>query len=211
MERGHSHQFDVSNYSFGNSETFTAERWKISHDAENLTSSSIVIPRANITRDDYYQALEEINSSWQVLHDPLSSKQFEAAIPNLMRATSAEIDAELSTFTSCLSSNLGNVVELAENAALHPTVPRLYISSFGNGKSSYWDKAEQDHIKKTGSFTWDDTKPLPTVAALQRAIQSHFPDLTVARISTNSAGGAYATALMQALPKSSITHAYIKK
>ncbi len=52
------------------------------------------------------------------------------------------------------------------------------------------------------------TKALPTIAALKRALD--LGGYVVTRLSTDSAGGAYATALMRELPEGQVTHAYIK-
>jgi hypothetical protein len=166
------------------------------------------IPRVTVAAADYEQALDDINSSLNVYEDKESGQSFEIAVAN---ADSDEetVDAELSTFTSSISGNMGNAIEFAEHSALFGNRRRLYIASFGNGGTSYWTEKERKHIRKTGRFTQNDGSQLPTVAALARVLDRHDA-FAVSRLSTNSAGGAYATALMGALPEGQITHAYMK-
>lgn len=206
-----SEQLQDNTYTFGNSSTFEATRITMSgatgQDSSHAPASIISLERASIDRGNYLQALEDVNKSWQVLIDPKTGKQFEIALANL-GVEFEEVDAELSTFTSSISGNIGNAVEFAEHSALHPYRKRLYIASFGNGKSSYWGKDEQQYIKQTGRFIQPDGQPLPTIAALNRALLMN--ELAITRASTNSAGGAYATALMGVLPEGQLTHAYIK-
>lgn len=163
---------------------------------------------APIFPEDYEQALDDINATWGVLIDPKTGKQFEHAIVNPEADKSAGVDAELSTFTSSLSGNVGNAIELAQHGSLHPERQRLYLASFGNGKSSWWNRDEQRYIRQTGRYTQRNGDPLPTIAALGRALED--AELPITRFSTNSAGGAYATGLMRALPEGQVTHAYIK-
>jgi hypothetical protein len=195
-------------YRFGNNVSYEATRLSLQQ-AGAIHTDTIVIPRYQyINEDDYNQALEDINRTFRVLEDPETGQKFEIAEANLQADPGKGVDAGLSTFTSSLTSNLGNAIELALQAASRPDRRRLYIASPGNGKTSYWNKKEQQYIRRTGRFTQEDGKALPTIAALKRALDRG--SYIVTRISTDSAGGAYVTALMRELPEGQVTHAYIK-
>jgi hypothetical protein len=195
-------------YTFGNSLSYEATRLSLQLDG-TIYTDTIVIPRhPDINEDDYNQAIEDINRTFRVLKDPETDQQFEIAEANLKVDPTKGFDAGLSTFTSSLTSNLGNAIELALQAASQPNRRRLYIASPGNGKTSYWSKKERKYIRRTGRFTQEDGKALPTIAALKRALD--LGGYVVTRLSTDSAGGAYGTALMRELPEGQVTHAYIK-
>jgi len=195
-------------YSFGNNVSYEATRLSLQQ-AGVIHTDTIVIPRyPYINEDDYNQAIEDINKTFRVLKDSETGQQFEIAEANLQADPTKGVDAGLSTFTSSLTSNLGNAIELAQRAASQPDHWRLYIASPGNGKTSDWSKKEQQYIRRTGRFTQEDGKALPTIAALKRALDRG--GYIVTRISTDSAGGAYVTALMRELPEGQVTHAYIK-
>ncbi|MEK7561874.1 MAG: hypothetical protein AAB541_03360 [Patescibacteria group bacterium] len=193
-------------YTFGNNPPFEADRSSI-RDGQ-VTSDKLAVRRPEIDKDRFLQALEDINRTWGIITDPKTGKEFEIALANLSAPLDNGLDVELSTFTSSISGNPGNAVEFAENSALHPDRQRLYIATFGNGRSSYWDAEEQKHIRETGRFMQDNGEALPTVASLERALKR--ADLPARRFSTNSGGGAPATALMGTLPEGQVTHAYIK-
>ena len=193
-------------YNYGNHPPYVMDKFWMQK--RWVVDSSVQIERPEINRDIYEQNLEDIDKTWGLITDPKTDKKFEIAMANISAPVIDGMDAELSTFTSSISGNPGNAVELAENAALHPDRQRVYIASFGNGGSVYWDSKEVKHIKKTGRFTYGGSEALPTLAALTRALKS--ADFIITRLSANSAGGAHATALMGALPEGQVTHAYLK-
>ncbi len=197
----------MNTYTFGNSDPFVAQRFEIVEGYQKV--DDLILPRATIADDNYLRALEDIDQSLTVLIDPQTGKQFEVGLANRHADPNDGVDAEVSTFTSSISDNIGNAVECAEHSALSPDRQRLYIASFGNGKTSYWDSDERRYIKRTGRFTQPNGDPLPTIAALERALRL-VGGYTITRASTNSAGGAYATALMGAMPDGQVTHAYMK-
>ncbi|MEK7095978.1 MAG: hypothetical protein AAB896_01670, partial [Patescibacteria group bacterium] len=124
-------------YTFGNNPPFEADRSSI-RDGQ-VTSDKLAVRRPEIDKDRFLQALEDINRTWGIITDPKTGKEFEIALANLSAPLDNGLDVELSTFTSSISGNPGNAVEFAENSALHPDRQRLYIATFGNGRSSYWD------------------------------------------------------------------------
>src|SRR5712691_3534707 len=125
-------------YTFGNSESYKATRLSLQRDGV-IHTDTIVIPRhPNINEEDYNRAIEDINRTFRVLKDPENGQQFEIAEANLQADPTSGVDAGLSTYSSSLTSNLGNAIELALRAASHPDRRRLYIASPGNGKTSYW-------------------------------------------------------------------------
>lgn len=193
-------------YTFGNNTPFEMDR--IHLQSGQPDTDKLILERPVIDEERYQQALEDINRTWGVVTDPKSGKTFEIAMANLSAPLDNGIDAELTTVTSSISGNPGNAVEFAENAALHPDRQRIYIAGLGNGRSSYWDIKERKHIRKTGRFTQDNGEALPTLEALNRALKAS--DFIISRLSTVSAGGAHATALMSALPEGQVTHAYLK-
>src|SRR5260370_14640669 len=195
-------------YTFGNNVSYEATRLSL-RQAGVIHTDTIVIPRRQyINENDYNQAIEDINKTFRVLKDPETGQQFEIAEANLQADPTKGFDAGLSTFTSSLTNNLGNAIELALRAASQLDHRRLYIGSPGNGKTSYWSKKEQQYIRRTGRFTQEDGKALPTIAALKRVLD--LGGYVITRLSTDSAGGAYVTALMRELPEGQVTHAYIK-
>lgn len=194
-------------YTYGNNPEFEFEKLSVTPAGE-LQSTVEVAQRVSLTEDAYHKALEDVNSTFRVEEDKQSGKSFEIAIVN-PGASSGFADVELSTYSSSISGNIGNAIEFAEHAALNPARARIYVASFGNGGSSYWDESERKHITESGRFTQRNGESLPTVDALSRVLQ-RLGGLTVNRFSTNSAGGAYATALMRAMPEGQITNAYIK-
>ncbi len=196
----------MGTYTFGNSDPFVAQRFEVIDGSTQM--DNLILPKAKIEDDNYLRALEDINLSLTILEDIRTGKRFEFALGNVQADPSEGIDVELSTFTSSISGNIGNAIEFAEHCALNPDRQRLYIASFGNGGSSYWDKTEQRYIKRTGRFINTNGEALPTIAALERVLR--LGGYMVTKASTNSAGGAYATALMGALPEGQVTHAYIK-
>lgn len=165
------------------------------------------VERVTIDVDRYQQGLEDVTKSLGIYEDGQTGKHFEIAIAN-REGDEDTVDAELSTFSSSITNNEGNAAEFALHSALHPTRRRVYVASFGNGGSSYWDDKEQKYIKDTGRFVQPDGSPLPTIAALGRVLRQQ--GLDISRFSTDSAGGAYATGLMTALPEGQVTHAYFK-
>lgn len=194
-------------YTYGNQPEFEFETLRLAEN-NSITSGSAVAERASISRDAFFDALDDTNRTLTVLEDTLTGKTFEVAMANV-GATSGIADAEISTFSSSITGNIGNATEFAEHSALHPENTRVYIASIGNGGSSYWDESERKYITKTGRFTAEDGEPLPTVAALERVLRT-VGGLTIGRLSTNSAGGAFATALMSAMPEGQVTHSYLK-
>jgi hypothetical protein len=193
----------AESHAYGNKPTYAYESLRPGVD----DTAQGQIERVTIDEDCYWQALEDITKTLAVHEDRQMGRHFEIAVANL-KGSEETVDAEMSTFSSSITTNEGNAVELAEHSALYPTRRRVYIASFGNGGSSYWDAKEQKYIKQTGRFVQSDGSPLPTIAALGRVLGQ--ADLDVSRFSTDSAGGAYATALMAALPEDQVTHAYLK-
>ena len=198
-----------SAFEYGNSQRFGVDRITYDTAHQNVKTQEIVVPRvSDVDTDRYWQALDDINSTWGVIKDPITAKEFEIAMANLSAPRDNGLDVELSTFTSSISGNPGNAVEFAENAALNPDRQRLYIASLGNGRSGYWTSEEREYVQAHGRFIDPDGNPLPTIASLKDALE--YADLTPTRLSTNSTGGSIATALMAALPEGQVTHAYIK-
>lgn len=190
-------------YEYGNSPAFAFD---ILRPGANDVDHGVA-ERVPIDTDTYHQALDDIRQTLKVYEDPETGKHFEIAIANV-HSTEDTTDAEHSTFSSAITNNMGNAIEFAIHAASHPERRRVYIASYGNGGSSFWDPAEQHYITETGRFIRPDGTPLPTVAALGRVLRN--ADLVVSRLSADSAGGTYATALMTALPEGQVTHAYFK-
>jgi hypothetical protein len=162
--------------------------------------------RPDISSDIFHQNLEEIGESLRVIEDTQTGKTFEIAEANTAEDPETA-DAEFATYNSAISSNAGNAVEFAENAALHPSARRVYIATPGNGFSSPYDSDEIKHLKKHGTFVHNG-QPLPTIQALGRALTNE--GIGLRRLSANSGGGNTATALMAHLPEGSISHVYLK-
>jgi hypothetical protein len=204
--------FSGEAYSFGNDTPYYIDRYTVKNN-QVVPDGCLALERPELSRDRYEQALSDINRSWGVIKgrvvDPKTGQNFEVAMANLEAPLENGVDIEMSTFTSSISGNPGNAVELAENAALHPERRRIYVASFGNGQSTYWSAEERKYIRKHGRYTAEDGRPLPTVEALARSLKA--ANLIMTRcFTTNSAGGGYATALMAALPEGQVSHAYFK-
>ncbi len=189
-------------YTFGNNERL---------DLSAISASSVIrlsLLKPTIEQADFDSALEDINNSWRIIEDKKSGKQFEIALANQNAPEENGLIVEFSTFTSAISSNIGNAVEFAEHAALNPFIRRLYVASPGNGLSSYLDKSERQYFRNTGRMITEDGRPIPTIIGLCGALKSSA--LQPTKISSNSYGGLPATALMAGLPEGQIEHAYIK-
>jgi hypothetical protein len=199
-------ELQYGTFTYGNNHFYSANRLSIRNEAPRI--DLLELPKVTIGRQDYLTGLEDINTSWRVLEDSKTGKTFEIAVINDDLDASELADLEISTFSSSLLDNSGNAVEFAENAAAHPGVRRIYAASPGNGKTSYWEPVERKYTKKTGRFMDGEGRPLPTIAALARCLKNS--GYVVSRLSTNSAGGAHATALMQAFPEGQVSHAYLK-
>jgi hypothetical protein len=196
--------------------------------AVGLSQAGTTIPdtlhfvRPSIKTDDYERALEDIARTLTVIEGECPDgtvNQFEVGIANFdgdlsdLDPDAIFFDAEDSTYNSALSSNAGNVEEFAKNAAVNPEKPRIYIASPGNGFSSYLTRAERAHLRKTGQLIDGndgvyEPVALPIVKSLSHALQRN--NITIDRISANSAGSNLARAMMFDLPENQITHAYLK-
>lgn len=193
-----------TDYAFGNTPPYKATHLHWS--GESVQAGAVTLPEAGISHEQYRLALGDINETWQVVQDDETGKTFEVAIANLGGIAAHGMDLEISTFSSSLSGNIGNAIELAMNSVAAGR-PRMYVASFGNGGSSYLDRNERKYTRETGRFI-DEDGALPTIQALARTIERQ--DHKVTRISTRSSGGAHATALMAALPEGQITDAYLR-
>lgn len=195
---------DKQNYTYGNSPEFTFETLRA---GVPIAQGTETVGRVEIDADAYSDALDDINASFKIVTDKATGKTFEIAVANL-DATEDTVDVEISTFNSSISNNDGNAREFALHAASHPERRRVYIASPGNGGSSHLGRDERLYARKTGSFVNGLGEPIPTMGALARILAQE--DLTVSRLATDSAGGAYATALMSALEEGQVSHAYLK-
>ncbi len=194
----------VETYTFGNSPEFTFEALEA---GAPIKYDERTVQRVGMNWDDYDSALHDISGSFRVVTDEQTGKTFEIAVANA-DATSDTVDAEISTFNSSISNNIGNAIEFALHAASHPDRRRVYIASPGNGGSSHLEAGERKYTRQTGRFTDEHGLPMATMSALARVLRRE--DLMVSRFATDSAGGAYATALMPALEEGQVTHAYLK-
>lgn len=198
----------IDPYEVGN-QLLVAEH--VSYDGYAVQSSLAEIPPVTIRQEDYERALEDINRTFGVFHDPETGHHYEKAIVNPDAPIEEGYDIEYATEKSSLSNNPGNAPEFAANAAAHPGRKRVYIASPGSGLSDDFEPDEHEWIRQSGRMTYEGGQgALPTFVGLRFALEDNGlpPDYGV-RISANSAGGAYARGLMAALPPT-VTHAYLK-
>lgn len=118
----------------------------------------------------------------------------------------------LPTYSSAIPSNPGNAYEFAAQAIRYPDVRQVYVGMYGIGSTSPLTTEERKYTRKQGRYTWEDegeTVALPSIAKLATALANE--GLTVTRMSGDSAGGNYATALGVALPEGQISHAFMSE
>ena len=137
---------DMETYTYGNSPEFTFETMRPGRPIER---GEVTVERAHVGWDAYHTALEDINATFRVVTDEVTGQSFEIAVAN-QQATDDTVDAEISTFNSSISNNIGNAVEFAMHAASHPDRRRVYIASPGNGGSSHLSSAERRLVRDTG-------------------------------------------------------------
>lgn len=196
-------------------EIISSQNGRIKHHPEQFFAREGIpgSPEDENLPEKYYEALDEISTSWRIIRDPITGKKFEIAETGLGVDPEEGIDAEFSTYSSSISGNAGNAAEFAWHSMVNPGRRRLYVATMGNGSSDNFTNGELAHLRKTGRLTWEDkhgkTVALPTIRALYGALKEE--DLSnVQRISTDSFGGSIATALMSELAPGQVTHAYMK-
>lgn len=177
-----------------------------------LTMSAPIVPEAwaeHPLPPELLSRLEEINSTWRIIHDPLSDTAFEVAEVNTNQPMDGVLDN--STFSSSLSGNLGNAFEFAYRGTATPGERRIYVATMGNGGSDNFSKKELKYLRQSGRLTDEvegKTIALPTIQALRRALE--FEGWQPSKMSADSFGGNIATALMADFEPDQINHVYIK-
>jgi hypothetical protein len=168
--------------------------------------------------------LDKINESLAVLEE--NGDSFETAI---IRSNTGEakkgVMLHISTYSSSISTNLGNAYELAVQAALYEDFDHVYVASPGNGGSSpientdvvistpYGKMGQKDYFRKTGRTTYEDeseVKPLPYLVNMQQALKTAGIEVT-GFIGTDSAGGSYATGLALAMEEGQVSHGFFSE
>src|SRR4051812_22144136 len=100
-------------YTFGNNPAFEVDAMRAEHTdglGVEIVTTQRVIDRVTINRDDYLTALDDLNHSVKNIEDPLTGKKFEIGVTNIS-GDGETVDAEISTFTSSITGNIGNAIE----------------------------------------------------------------------------------------------------
>lgn len=167
--------------------------------------------------------LDAINTNLQVVQN--GGDSFEVSIVKSTSETKKGVMLHISTYSSSLSTNLGNAYEFAVQSALYEDFDHVYVASPGNGGSSNIENTDvmidtpagkmgqKDYFKATGRTTYEDSntlQPLPYLVNMQRALDSLGIE-TTGFIGTDSAGGSYATGLAVGLPEDQISHGFFSE
>ncbi len=164
----------------------------------------------DISKQAYFDRLDEINDTWGSIFDYMTGYEFETAVVNKQHIGENAI-LFLSTDFSSLTQNIGNAIELAANGAEKPNTAIIYVAFPGNGKSASISGVDRQHFINTGRFTMGEHthhryEPLNIAAAAARAVAWQYgkPE----HISADVNGARFGLGVMAALPKDSISDAY---
>jgi len=183
---------------------------------EQRSSTPLLVPewvRDGQALKDFFGAvggnLDEVDKSLAVLEE--GGDSFEVAVVHSKSENDKKgVMLHISTYSSSISTNLGNAYEFAVQAALYEGFDHVYVASPGNGGSSpientdviistpYGKMGQKDYFRETGRTTYEDgsdTKPLPYLLNMQRALEKAGVEVT-GFIGTDSSGGSYATVLL---------------
>lgn len=122
----------------------------------------------------------------------------------------------ISTYSSAISTNKGNLYEFAAAAQRYPEYAHLYVGSFGNGGTSPLTDHDDEarYFRKTGRFTREDSaglvKPIYSVARLHEALVTAGLDVDML-FGTDSAGGSYAKGLALAMESGHLKSAFFSE
>lgn len=167
--------------------------------------------------------LEQVDSTLQQLE--YGGDTFEIAIIHSRNENKKGVMLHISTYSSSISTNLGNAFEFAVQGALYEDFDHVYVASPGNGGSSPIEDTgmlidtssgkmgQKEYFRKTGRTTYEDrneVKPLPYLLNMQRALEKAGVEVT-GFIGTDSAGGSYATGLAIAMEEGQISHGFFSE
>ena len=170
------------------------------------TGSIEVLPlerQQNLTVEEVIDKLKDIK--WNVV--TYEGSDFEIATLNYPEADTDNAVLRLATYSSSISGKPGNAFEFAHQAILNPTVPQVYIASFGHGGTSVLSAKERAYYRESGRLTWDegfDIVPLPTIQKLIGALTLN--GLHITKLGTDSAGSVAGIAVGVGLPEGQVTH-----
>jgi hypothetical protein len=143
-----------------------------------------------------YESIGEVHSADQ-------NYAFEIATVN-QDATGGDI-VIASTYSSSLTTNAGNIYELAIKAVTDPEHRYTYVALPGNGLSTSLTKKERQHVAQHGSLLKHEhgaTAPLPVVKALGTIMMQR--SIEPLHLSSDSAGALLTTALGTVTPRGSV-------
>lgn len=138
---------------------------------------------------------------------------FEIAEANL-DVTNGDILLHISTYSSAISSNPGNLYEFAAQAARYSDYRHLYVASFGNGGTSPLLPGDAHYAKKTGRFIREDkggnVYPLLSLGNLYKALEKEGLSPTHI-MGADSAGSHYSRGLAVAMPEGQVNKAFFSE
>jgi hypothetical protein len=160
---------------------------------------------ARLTAVDIESRIDEIGSTKVIAyHD----RCFEVAVVNNDKASGND-RVFLSTYSSAITTNPGNAYELALEGALNPEQRIVYVSSPGNGGSSFLTEQEAKYFRKYGRVTRTEDgvdEAIPTMQALAAALTRE--EIEPTQISGDSFGAVLNSGLGVALRHNRVKSMY---
>lgn len=159
-----------------------------------------------IREDDVQSRLSELNETWQVIE--VDDRTFEIGIVNDHVASGAD-RLFVSTYSSSISTNPGNAYELALEGALNPDRRIVYVSSLGNGQTSFLSDQEAKAYRATGRLMEEvdgETVAFPIIKHLAEGLLRQ--DIHPVQLSSDSAGAIVNNALAMMMKPDQIKEIY---
>lgn len=178
---------------------------------EEVEGSEIAVRNdgAQITPEAIDQRLEEVAKSTRVIE--INGQNFSISEVN-RTASSEDTLLHMSTYSSAIPENPGNAYEFAAQGARYPHIRQVYVSSPGNGSTDPLPRNERKFAAQEGRFTHDTdgaTRALPTFQNLAEGLEKE--GLKITRLSGDSLGAAYATAVGAATKEGQIESAFFSE
>lgn len=164
----------------------------------------------DIDSDHVDAAMNEASRNLRVIeHD---GSFFEVSVTNGSLPNN-KLSLHVSTYSSSLSTNPGNLYEFAAQAVRYPEIKHLYVASFGMGSTSPLLKEDAAYAALCGRYTtglpWE-AKPIKSIENLHGALKEHKWDAT-RLMGTDSAGGHVARALAVAMEPGQLDYAFFSE
>lgn len=179
----------------------------------NIITRNLTCPlkhNEDLDSDQIAEAMLEASQNLQLIS--YGGSYFEISILN-GGLPNDNIDLHVSTYSSSLSTNPGNVYEFAARAVRYPNRKQLYVASFAMGSTSPLLKEDAAFAGISGRFTSGlphQAKPLTSIHNLHMALLNQGWAATKI-MGTDSAGGHVARALGVAMEPGQLEAAFFSE